>query len=189
MSNDETVSWAVRASEWDNPRWQAQRLADLVHQRLALMTEILKLSLQCEAAIEEGLVERLVTLLADKDRLVDRLRHCQETLAPHAELARERRQWDTEEARQKCQREIEQTAELQAAILAVDARCEAAMVLRRDQLRETIEQTQGASLAARAYAQHSPGAYINAGLTSTPESFTREDSNHREGGGIDFTSG
>lgn len=188
MSNDETVSWENRSSEWDNPLWQAQRLADLVHQRLALMTEILKLSMQCEAAIEEGLVERLVTLLAEKDRLVDRLRQCQETLAPHAELDRERRHWDSEEARQECQREIEQTAELQAAILAVDARCEAAMVLRRDQLRETIEQTQGASLAARAYAQHSPGAFSNPGTSLAPESSARGP-NPREGGGIDLTSG
>ncbi len=188
MSNEETVPWGTHSSEWDNPRWQAERLADLVHQRLALMTEILKLSMQCEAAIEEGLVERLVTLLAEKDRLVDRLRQCQESLAPHAELDRERRQWDSEEARQKCQREIEQTAELQAAILAVDARCEAAMVLRRDQLRETIEQTQGASLAARAYAQHSPGVFSNPGLSPSPESSNRG-SIPREGGGIDLTSG
>lgn len=174
--------------DWEDPQWQAERLAQLVHHRLAMMAGILKLSMQCEAAIEEGLVERLVSVLAEKDKLVDRLRECQEQLAPHAELSPDRRHWSSQEARQQCQQEIEQTAELQRAILAVDARCEALMVLRRDQLRETIEQTQGASLAARAYSQHSPEDLSSSGI-SNPYGDSPHRSVPREGGGIDLTSG
>lgn len=130
----------------------AERLSQLVRARRDLMAAILKQSMACEAAVEAGLVESLITALAEKDQQVEQLKRLQAELQPHAEVAAESRSWPSEEMREQCRREIEQTAQLQAAILEIDARCEATMTLRRDELFNTLQQTTGSALAARAYA-------------------------------------
>ncbi len=131
---------------------ETERMARLVGERRDLLAEILAVTGRQEAAIESGLVESLMGTLNEKQTLVDRLRVLQEQLKPMAEVPAECRQWSNPEARQRTRDAIADSERLQAEILAIDQRCEQAMLQRRDELFAAIGRTTGAATAARAYA-------------------------------------
>ena len=148
-------------------------MANLIQQRHDLFVEILKLSLQQEAAINEGMVEKLVTCLNQKQQLIDQLKSLQQELAPYAECPAEDRQWASETARQQCRDCIAESARIQAATLEIDARCEQTMSQRRDEIFQQLSTTNGALQAANSYGQAAAG--------TSPGSRGR-------GGSLDFTS-
>lgn len=152
---------------------QTVQFAAAIQERRVVMADILRWTLQQQEAIESGLVERLLEVLREKELLVDQLRTLQQRLQPWAGVSPESRQWTSTSAREECRRAVEETERLQQAILAVDARCEQAMVQRRDELFQTIQHTTGAAAIAKMYA--------DAGKTSQPGS--------QSGATIDFTSG
>ena len=123
-----------------------------ITQRRDLLAQILRTTLQQQAALEEGLVDRLLATLEEKDALVNQLRQLQDALKPYAEVEPADRQWRDQESRSRCRREIEETEKLQRAILDVDARCEQAMLSRREELFHSMQQTTGVALASQAYA-------------------------------------
>lgn len=153
--------------------WQTAAMATLIQQRHELFVEILKLSLQQEAAIKEGLVEKLVTCLNHKQQRIDQLKALQQELAPYAQCPVENRQWADEAARQQCRDWIAESARLQAATLEIDARCELTMSQRRDEIFQQLTTTNGAMQAANAYDQAASGS--SAGSRG-------------RGGSLDFTS-
>lgn len=134
------------------PAEATARMAALVEQRHATLAEILKITERQEAAIETGLVEQLMATLNEKQTHVDRLRRIQETLKPMAEVPAENRQWADEASRQRCRDALRDSEKLQAEILAIDQRCEHAMIQRRDELFDSLGRTTGAAAVARAYA-------------------------------------
>lgn len=134
---------------------QSDQMAVLVQQRYSLLVEILQITARQEAAIEAGLVQQLMDTLNEKQAYVERLRSVQDKLKPMAGVAPENRQWRDPEARQKCRETLAESDRVQAAILAIDQRCEQAMIQRRDELFDSLGRTTGAATAARAYASGS----------------------------------
>lgn len=132
-------------------REQTAQMAAWIAERHEVMAEILKRAVAQEKAVQEGLVEPLVSCLNEKQQWVDRLATLQRQLAPYAECAPANREWSSEEARERCARLIEETARMQAAILDIDGRCEQRMVERRDEIAAELQNAQGLAHAARAY--------------------------------------
>lgn len=137
------------------------QMAALVEQRHDVLSEILRVTERQEAAIEAGLVQQLMAALNEKQTHVDRLRRIQEALKPMAEVPAENRLWTDPAERQRCRDTLRDSETLQAEILAIDQRCERAMIQRRDELFDSLGRTTGAAAAARAYA--TGGGSIRAG--------------------------
>lgn len=142
------------------------RMAALVEQRYAVLAEILRTTERQEAAIEAGLVQQLVTTLNEKQTQVDRLRRIQEALKPMADVPAENRLWSDPADRQRCRDTLRDSEALQAEILAIDQRCERAMIQRRDELFDSLGRTTGAAAAARAYASGGGSTGANQGVAS-----------------------
>ena len=135
---------------------QSGQMAQLVQQRRQLLAEILKTTLQQEAAIKEGLVEQLVARLNEKQQWIDQLKELQQAIAPFADCPAENRQWHSQDERQACRHALDDSARLQQAILEIDARCETVMSQQRNELFEQISATNEASEAAKAYSNAAP---------------------------------
>lgn len=151
------------------------QMAALVEQRYAMLSEILKITERQEAAIEAGMVQQLMAALNEKQTHVDRLRDIQEVLKPMAEVPAENRLWHDPASRQRCRETLRDSERLQAEILAIDQRCERAMVQRRDELFDSLGRTTGAAAAARAYASGGGSSKASQGPAS--------------GGSLDLASG
>jgi small-conductance mechanosensitive channel len=130
---------------------ETRQFAELVTRRRDVMVRILKVSMDQERAVLDGMVEALVARLNDKEHLVNELRTIQKSLKPSAEIHPDQRNWASEEARGQCRQELNDTEKLQAAILEIDTRCEKAMIERKDELFASLNKTNGAATAAKAY--------------------------------------
>ena len=168
MSENNQASRRMSADE-------TAQMAELVAERRAVLAEILAVTQRQQTAIEAGLVEQLLETLNEKQIHVDRLSVLQSSLKPMAEVAPEHRTWVDSAARDRCRAALNDSERLQSAILAIDKRCEEAMLQRRDELFDSIGRTTGAAAAARAYASGGRGAAASRPATT--------------GGSLDLASG
>jgi hypothetical protein len=137
-------------------RYATDTLAELIaakRDRLAALGELGRRQL---AMIEEGDMDRLLDLLAVKQRCLNELQRIERALDPFRREDPERRVWRTPEARSRCAEQIDECRTMLAEIVSREKCSERALVERRDQAARQLEGAYRGIQARGAYAPTEP---------------------------------
>lgn len=127
------------------------RLATLVDAQLEVLLQLQQMGRQQQEMIVQGRVSELLSLLAQKQQLLQRLTEVQQTLRPARQQPPEDRRWSSPQRREDCRRVSARCDALLAEILEAEAASEASLSDSRDALAVRLQQSTGALHAARAY--------------------------------------
>lgn len=129
----------------------ADRLFHLVLQRKAVLEKLLDISRRQVEAIEQGRMNELMSLLAEKQAPLLQLREHSKSLGEGSLDDPEDRVWDQPEQRKQCQDEHAKCEEMLQMLMEIEAECEQSLSLSRALLQQKLEQTQSAQQAAFGY--------------------------------------
>lgn len=127
------------------------RLAELVQEQLDVLLQLQRMGQQQQEMIVQGRVSELLSLLAEKQQLLQRLTEVQQSLRPASQQPPDARRWSSAQRKQQCQAISAQCDALLAEILETEAASEASLVESRDALAVRLQQSTGALHAARTY--------------------------------------
>ena len=127
------------------------RLATLVDAQLEVLLQLQQMGQQQQEMIVQGRVSELLSLLAQKQQLLQRLTEVQQALRPARQQPPEDRRWSSQQRREDCRRVSAQCDTLLAEILQAEAASEASLSDSRDALAVRLQQSAGALHAARTY--------------------------------------
>jgi hypothetical protein len=133
------------------------RLIQLKHDLLAQLHMLARKQVEVLASDE---VERLMSLLAQKQPLLNQLQAVEKALDPFRREDAEQRQWRTPQERRACQVIAERANALLAELLQFERQAEAAVTVSRDQTSRELA-TATTALAARQ-------AYVSGPATMSP---------------------
>ncbi len=130
------------------------RLTDLVGKRLKCISRLRDLALRQQKLIGEGEMDKLLSVLADKQRLFDALRQVDRQLDPYRAQDPELRSWRCAEDRQRCARAMQCCDQLLSEIRHLEKQSETNLIRRRDELAGALQGAHAATSARGAYAAH-----------------------------------
>ena len=131
---------------------ESERLVYLVRRRRTVLAELLELSRRQLVAAEQGRMNELMSLLAEKQPLLTKLRDDSSSLAEAESDDPDARIWDPPEQRAACRRQHDECEEMLRALMRMEAQCEQTLVASRQSLQEKLEQSQTAQQAVVGYA-------------------------------------
>lgn len=129
-------------------------LIDLIGRKHDCLIVLRDLGARQRELIDSGDMTQLLTVLADKQRLIVQLRHLEQELDPFRDDDPDRRVWSSEAERVRCASLADRAERLLAEILDGERRSEDVLRRRRD---DTAEQ-----LAAAHIGHNARGAYADA---------------------------
>lgn len=127
------------------------RLLELVTRKHDCLVQLRELGRTQAALIDSGDVNRLLGVLADKQRLLVDLHDLERFLDPYRHDDPERRTWAGEQERLRCARLADDADRLLAEVLTGEKRCEDALRRRRDETAVQLAAVQSAGAARDAY--------------------------------------
>tara|TARA_R110002049_G_scaffold2750_8_gene22124 strand:- start:27844 stop:28293 length:450 start_codon:yes stop_codon:yes gene_type:complete len=131
----------------------AERLVNLVSQRKTVLDELLEISQRQVTAVQQGRMNELMSLLAEKQAPLAKLREYSACLAEAAPDDPATRVWDRPEQRAQCQAEHARCEEMLRTLMEMEAQCEQTLSQSRESLQKQLEQTQTAQQAVTGYAE------------------------------------
>lgn len=136
--------------------YSTERLAQLVHQKSALVRELHKLVSKQQQMIREQEVD-LIPLLAVKQRVLEALNGLDRTMDPFRQQDPDQRKWSSVEARSQCRDEAEQCEALFRQVLMIENDCTLALQKQQQKAREQLQGVALAGQASRAYQRSASG--------------------------------
>ena len=131
---------------------ETDALADLVRARHACLTRLRDLGSEQIGLIEGGNITALLDVLSAKQRPLSDLRRIERALDPFRGQDPESRRWSAPGKRAVCARLAAQCDALLGEIVRQERQCEAAMIRRRDETADRLQQFRQAGQACGAYA-------------------------------------
>lgn len=128
-----------------------ETLANLIAQKLQLVELLAKLSRAQMELIDGGDMNRLLTVLAAKQRLLNQLQQLEQALVPFRDEDPDQRVWASAEARELCRLNAARSEQLLAEIMQLERQGEAEMIRRRDETARRLEEVECAARAHTAY--------------------------------------
>ncbi len=138
---------------------QLARLVLVKHELLSQLCELARRQLQIIAADD---IDRLMSLLAEKQTLLHQLQRVERTLDPFRLQDAEARQWPSPEARRRCQVVADRANTLLAELLQLEKQAEGQLVQVHARTARELEHSTQAIAARNAYA--APAATMPRGL-------------------------
>lgn len=131
-----------------NDTEQLAQLVLLKHELLSQLCELARRQLQIIAADD---VDRLMSLLAEKQKLLHQLQRVERTLDPFRQQDAEARQWPSPEARRRCQVIAERANALLGELLQLEKQAEGQLVQAHAHTARELEHSTQAIAARNAY--------------------------------------
>lgn len=144
---------------------QTQEVFDLLQRQRALYRELKSHSEQQDALIANGETDQLLSLLAQRQRLIDGLGQVSSALAPYRSRIAAIADEASGDVGQQMREMVEEVRTLLESIIACDEKGRANLEAARDQVGSQIKQAAGAVAAT--------GAYGKPAIPSTPQ-FTEQ---------------
>lgn len=133
--------------------WETDVLAELIGKKLAVLEQLRDLSRRQSDLIADGQMQRLLGLLAAKQRLLAELQKLQKQLEPFRQQDPEARSWRSAAERQRCRQLVERSEAILGEIMLIEKQSESEMVRRRDDAKARLESLHSSADATRAYIQ------------------------------------
>jgi flagellar biosynthesis/type III secretory pathway chaperone len=121
-----------------SPFEHSDELAELVDRRHRYLTLMRDLGVQQISLIDSGEMNSLLRVLGAKQRVMTELERAERALDPYRAQTAEERVWRSEELRERCRQQIDDSAALLAEILAQEKQGEGLLVRRRDEAAQRL---------------------------------------------------
>ncbi len=142
-------------------------LAELIDQKHGVLIELRELSRRQVDVIDGGDTSKLISILAAKQKHLNRLQEIQRGLDPFRDQDPESREWRVPDDRERCRAAAERCEALLREIMIVERQCESNLIVRRDAAADQLQGTHRANEARTAYLN--PHGNVPGGLNLTSE--------------------
>jgi hypothetical protein len=142
------------------------RFAQLIDAKLTVLRQLQAIAQKQLLAIEESELTSLLSVLAAKQQLLDVLKQLDSQLEPYRAQDPESRIWRTPQDRVRCRQQAERCEAILRDVLGLEKQAESAMIRRREDVTNQIQQLDHAANAQRAYVQTPVAASSSLDLTS-----------------------
>lgn len=129
------------------------RLIDKKYEVLSLLRQLARAQVEI---VRDGDMTRLMKLLATKQSLLNQLQHLEQQLDPFRHQDPDRRQWQSQEHRQKTRDMATRCESLLNEIMLVEKQCEGELVVRRDTAATRLQGIHSITQATNAYMADGP---------------------------------
>ena len=126
-------------------------LAELIDQRLALLTQLLQLSERQMDAIKGSRMTELMGVLWEKQVPLNQLAELAKRLRPAVQSDPEARVWGTPEQRVQCRERQGECERMHLELLAIEAQCETLLTQGKVQLQAEMQRVDSARKAISGY--------------------------------------
>lgn len=126
-------------------------LADLIGKKLAVLEQLRDLSRRQSDLIADDNMQRLLSLLSAKQKLLNELQKIQKRLGPFREQDPQSRRWRSPADRERCRQLVERSEALLGEIMLVEKQSESEMARRRDDAVARLQNVNSSADATRAY--------------------------------------
>lgn len=128
-----------------------ERLAKLIQLKHDVLAQLWELSQRQSDAIANDDVDRLMSLLAQKQILLNQMKRVEVALEPYRQDDPECRAWPTAEARRRCQLIADRANALLTQLLTLEKQAEGQLVQSRDATAREVAAATSAFAARQAY--------------------------------------
>ena len=132
-----------------------QQLYGLICQQREVLLELKHFAEVQHQIVQQNELGRLVSLLAAKQKAIQRLQEIDRNLAPFQDQDPESRVWSSEEQRDECRRIAKECPRLLVEVMKLEQTAEETLTAQRKTISQQIEQSTTRSQAANAYLQAS----------------------------------
>jgi hypothetical protein len=141
----------------DDEPMNGEELARRVTMRKQVLGELLEIARRQAVAIDGGRMNELMNLLGEKQVPLTRLADLSQAIAKAASDDPEVRPWNDPQDRRRCRAENEQCEEMLAELLRLEAECEQALSVRREDFRQQLERSHNTREAVSGYCRSDAG--------------------------------
>lgn len=134
-----------------DPFEHTERLAKLIVIKHDLLKQLHALAQRQVEVIASDEVDRLMTLLAEKQVLLNQLQRVEATLNPFRSENADARRWRSPEDRRRCQLVADRANALLAELMQLEKQAEGALVVSRDNTSRELQASTSAFAARQAY--------------------------------------
>lgn len=135
----------------DNPYAATERLAKLIALKHDVLAQLHSLALRQLQVVADDEVDRLLSLLAEKQVLLTQLQRVEKALNPFREEDADARAWRSHEDRRHCQLVADRANALLAELLQLEKQAEAGLTVSRDNTSRELQAATSAFAARQAY--------------------------------------
>ncbi len=132
-------------------RLETDLLAELIGKKLAVLEQLRDLSRRQSDLISDGDIQRLLSVLAAKQTLLNEVHKTQKRLEPFRKQDPETRRWRSPADRERCRQLAERSETLLGEIMLMEKQSESEMVRRRDDAATHLRNVNTSAEATRAY--------------------------------------
>ena len=133
----------------------SQELYGLICQQREVLLELKHFAEVQQQIVQQNELGKLVSLLAAKQKAIQRLQEIDRNLAPFQNQDPESRVWSSEEQRDECRRIAKECPRLLAEVMKLEQIAEETLTAQRETISQQVEQSTTRSQAATAYLQAS----------------------------------
>ena len=126
-------------------------LAALMRERRDILRGLHEVGKRQIDIIAAGHMSELMSLLAQKQRPLNRLGEIAELLKPFANQDHRHRSWPSQECQDQCRADQRDCERLHVELLAIEAQCESALEVSRESIRQELQRIDVARQAATSY--------------------------------------
>jgi len=126
-------------------------LTELIGKKLAVLEQLRDLSRRQSDLIADDNIQRLLSLLSSKQKLLNELQKIQKRLEPFREQDPQSRRWRRPADRERCRQLVERSEALLGEIMLVERQSESEMARRRDHAMAQLQKVNSSAAATRAY--------------------------------------
>ena len=127
-----------------------QQLYRLICQQREVLSELKHFAEVQQKIVQQNELGKLVSLLAAKQKAIQRLQEIDRNLAPFQDQDPESRVWSSEEQRDECRRIAKECPRLLAEVMKLEQTAEETLTAQRETISQQIEQSTTRSQAANA---------------------------------------
>ena len=140
-----------------------QQLYDLICQQREVLLELKHFAEVQHRIVQQNELGKLVSLLASKQKAIQRLQEIDRNLAPFQSQDPESRVWSSEEQRDECRRIAKECPRLLAEVMKLEQIAEETLTAQRETISQQVDQSTTRSQAATAYLQASDPTEASSG--------------------------
>ena len=140
-----------------------QQLYRLICQQREVLSELKHFAEVQQKIVQQNELGKLVSLLAAKQKAIQRLQEIDRNLSPFQNQDPESRVWSSEEQRDECRRIAKECPRLLAEVMKLEQTAEETLTAQRETISQQVEQSTTRSQAATAYLQASDPADFSKG--------------------------
>jgi hypothetical protein len=142
------------------------RLSQLITAKHEVLTQLRALADRQLAALAADDIDRLLSILAQKQKLLNQLQGLERLIDPFRQQDPETRRWSSPEARRECQVIADRASLLLTEVIALEQQAGAAAVQTRDLTASQLAEVTGAMAARQAYVASPAAAHGGLDLMS-----------------------